>query len=279
MTTEAFAGTELARRVREAAGRDALAHAIILSGEGDLTAAARYLAAAMECGAAERPCLICAHCRKVLRGIHPDVTVAEDPDHKNISMEILRGLRADAYILPNEGRRKVYIFPDCSLLEPKAQNVLLKVLEEGPPQAAFLFCAANSAALLPTIRSRAELWRLPPAGAGGEADGGGRRLCELLRSGKRADLVGFFMDLENSKRKREELRDMLAEARSLLTGGLAACYGGGDGFSRQLARDMGRRRLAAAVDILGKYLLRCGYNIGVGHLTGALAAELTETRQ
>ena len=89
----------------------------------------------------------------------------------------------------------------------------------------------------------------------------------------------FFMDLENSKRKREELRDMLAEARSLLTGGLAACYGGGDGFSRQLARDMGRRRLAAAVDILGKYLLRCGYNIGVGHLTGALAAELTETRQ
>ena len=54
MTTEAFAGTELARRVREAAGRDALAHAIILSGEGDLTAAARYLAAAMECGAAER---------------------------------------------------------------------------------------------------------------------------------------------------------------------------------------------------------------------------------
>ena len=46
MTTEAFAGTELARRVREAAGRDALAHAIILSGEGDLTAAARYLAPA-----------------------------------------------------------------------------------------------------------------------------------------------------------------------------------------------------------------------------------------
>lgn len=269
----------LAQRLREAAGRDALGHALILSGQGDLPAAARFAAAAMECIGEGRPCGMCLPCRKVMRGVHPDIVTVTDPDHKNISVDVLRDVVADAYTLPNEGRRKVYVFPDCALLEAKAQNVLLKVVEDGPPHAAFLFCAANSAALLPTIRSRAELWRLPPAGAVGEADGGGRRLCELLRSGKRADLVGFFMDLENSKRKREELRDMLAEARSLLTGGLAACYGGGDGFSRQLARDMGRRRLAAAVDILGKYLLRCGYNIGVGHLTGALAAELTETRQ
>lgn len=275
MATETFAKTELARRIRAAAARDALGHAVILSGGGSLTAAARYLAAAMECGEENRPCLHCVHCRKVLRDIHPDVTIVQDPDHKNISVEVLRDTRLDAYTLPNEGRRKVYLFPDCSLLEPKAQNVLLKVLEEGPPQAAFIFCAANSASLLATVRSRAEEWRLPPAEPDSEGSGA-RQLCELLRTGKRAELVGFFMDLENSKSKREELQTLLTDTRALLVSALAASYGGGQPFSRKLAQDMGRRRLAAVIDILEKYIFRCGYNIGVGHLTGALAAELAE---
>ena len=278
MTTESVAGTELARRMRAAAARDARGHAIILSGEGNLTPAARYLAAAMECGEADRPCLRCSHCRKVLRGIHPDVITVSDPEHKNVSIEVLRALRADAYTLPNEGRRKVYLFPDCSLLEPKAQNVLLKVLEEGPPQAAFLFCAANSAGLLATIRSRAETWRLPPAEASGPEGGEAERLCALLRDGGRADVIGYLADLESSKCKREELQTLLTEAKALLVSALAASYGGGDATSRHLARGMGRRRLAAVIAILDKYIVRCGYNIGVGHLTGALAADLTESQ-
>ena len=150
----------LAQRLREAAGRDALGHALILSGQGDLPAAARFAAAAMECIGEGRPCGMCLPCRKVMRGVHPDIVTVTDPDHKNISVDVLRDVVADAYTLPNEGRRKVYVFPDCALLEAKAQNVLLKVVEDGPPHAAFLFCAANSAALLPTIRSRAVEWKL-----------------------------------------------------------------------------------------------------------------------
>ena len=145
----------LTERLREAAGRDALGHALILSGQGDLAAAARFAAAAMECQGENRPCGLCGPCRKVLRGIHPDVTTVEDPEHKNIAIDVLRDVVADDYTLPNEGRRKIYIIPDCGLLDPKAQNVLLKVVEDGPSHAAFLFCAVNSAALLPTIRSRA----------------------------------------------------------------------------------------------------------------------------
>ena len=277
MSIGSFAETGLAQRIRAAAARGALGHAVIFSGEGELVEAARYLAAAMECGESRQPCLACVPCRKVLRDIHPDVTIVADPEHKNISIDVLRDMRADAYLLPNEGRRKVYIFPDCSLLEPKAQNVLLKVLEEGPPQAAFIFCAANSGVLLPTIRSRAEEWRLPPAETAGEGAGAGaRQLCELLCGGKRADIVGFFMDLESGKCKREELQILLAETKGLMVSGLAACYDGGDSFSQKLAREMGRRRLAQAVEVLETYIRRCGYNIGVGHLTGALAAELAE---
>ena len=124
----------LAQQIREAAARGSLSHAVILSGRGDLAAAARFAAAAMECeGAGERPCGVCGPCRKVLKGTHPDVIAVEDTEHKNIAVEILRQKVADAYILPNEGRRKVYCFPDCSRLDPKAQNVLLKVWRRGRP--------------------------------------------------------------------------------------------------------------------------------------------------
>ena len=47
----------LARQIRTAAGHGALSHAVILSGEGDRAAAARYLAAAYVCRESERPCL------------------------------------------------------------------------------------------------------------------------------------------------------------------------------------------------------------------------------
>ena len=268
----------LAQRLREAASRDALGHAVILSGQGDLSAAARFAAAAMECRGEDRPCGVCGPCRKVLRDIHPDVTTVSDPEHKNVSIDVLRDMAADAYTLPNEGRRKIYIFPDCGLLDPKAQNVLLKVVEDGPAHAAFLFCAPNSAALLPTIRSRAVEWKLSPPAETAAADGGAQELCRLLCENRAPDIAAYFAQLESGKTGREELACLLSGARDLLSKGLAAAYGAGGGpLARQLAQSMGPRRISQTADILQKYILRCRYNIGPGHLTGALAAELMET--
>lgn len=85
-------------------------------------------------------------------GIHPDVITVRDEAHKNLSVDTVRQIRADAYIRPNEGARKVYIFPDCTILTEQDQNVLLKIVEEGPPYAAFLFCAENSSVVLQTLR-------------------------------------------------------------------------------------------------------------------------------
>lgn len=265
----------LIRHIRESAARGALGHAIILSGRGDLENAARFAAAAMECEGENRPCGCCVPCRKIIKGIHPDFIRVEDPEHKNISVEVLRRVAADAYILPNEGKRKIYLFPDCNLLEPKAQNVLLKVVEEGPSHAAFLFCAENSSVLLPTIRSRAVEWKLtpPPDSSSGEA---AQKLCALLCGGKTADMIAFCTDLETGKTSREELREMLSGARDLLARGLAACYTGeGDKLARQMAESLGKRRIAALTDILEPFIRQCNYNVGVGHLSGALAVALT----
>ncbi|MBR6738800.1 MAG: DNA polymerase III subunit delta' [Oscillospiraceae bacterium] len=272
------ADPRLAGRISEAAAHGALSHAIILSGQGDLAAAARYTAAAMQCGEANRPCGQCPACSKVLRGIHPDVITVEDPEHKNISIDVLRSVRADAYIIPNEGARKVYIFPDCDKLDPKAQNVLLKVVEEGPPHAAFLFCAENSAQLLQTIRSRSVEWKLAPREGSSTWSEEAQQLCLLISARKRADIAAFCADLENSKVSREELQSILSDARDLLTAALSTSYGAGNGDSlaARLAREMDRRRIAAAIEVLQRFIRECGYNIGVGHLTGALAVALEQ---
>lgn len=266
----------LTHQIREAAARDALGHAVILSGPGDLEAAARYMAAAMQCRGEGKPCGVCPACRKVLKGIHPDVTVVRDPAHKNIAVDILRDTVADAYTLPNEGRRKVFIFPDCDALDPRGQNVLLKVVEDGPSHAAFLFCARSSAVLLPTIRSRTVEWKLSPSGESDtSSDARARQLLELLCAGRAAELAAFCTDLENSKITREDLCAVLSDARDLLAEGLAASYGApGSPLARRLAHSMDRGGISAAADVLGQFIRQCGYNVGVGHLTGALAVEL-----
>ena len=160
MELSAFAKTNTAARLRAAASRGALSHALILSGAGDRNAAAHYAAAALECTGTDKPCLACAHCRKVLADIHPDVLTVRDDEHAELSVDVIRGVRTDAFIRPNEGACKVYIFPDCTRLNEKDQNVLLKTVEEGPPYAAFLFCAENASVLLPTIRSRTRIVNL-----------------------------------------------------------------------------------------------------------------------
>ena len=150
-------------RLREAAARGALPHALIFSGPGDRLAAAQFAAAAFECTAqGRRPCGVCEACRKVLAGIHPDVTVVHDPEHKIMSVDLVRSVRSDAYIIPNEGARKVYLFDDCGQLDDRCQDILLKVVEEGPPYAAFLFCTENSAGILRTLRSRCVELKLRP---------------------------------------------------------------------------------------------------------------------
>ena len=270
----AWGQSALAERVGLLAARHRLGHAVILTGHRDLAAAARQLAAAMECTGAHPPCGQCLPCRKVLSGIHPDVTVVEDPGHKMIAIDVLRSLRADAYILPNEGRRKVYIFPDCALLDARAQNVLLKVVEEGPSHAAFLFCAANSAVLLPTVRSRCVEWNLGeedlsvPA-----ADARAEELCALLDRGDKVGLAAFFAGLEAGKTPREDLQILLEHAWELLGQSLLAAEGCG---GQDICPHLDRRQLSAAADLLKSAAGQLRFNLGVGHVAGALGVTLGE---
>lgn len=271
----------LERAVRRAAEQGRLSHAIVLSGDGDLTDAARFIAAAHVCEGTDRPCLRCRHCRKVLEGIHPDVSVIRDTEHRELTVDAVRALRQDVYIRPNEAARKVYVIADSRQLNERDQNVLLKIVEEGPPYAAFIFCTDSPAALLETVRSRCVLLKcdapapdaLPP-----EAE----QLCRAFARGKLLPVTTYLVSLENRRMKREELRDVLrgawcaaAEALLLQMGKAVPDPACGE-TAQALAGGLDRRRLYGLTALLEKYSGECVYNVGAGHVLGALAVEWEE---
>ena len=269
------------KAIRAAAQHGRLSHAVILTGEGDKVQAARYIAAAHLCRAdSGRPCLQCNACRKVLDRIHPDVTEVQDSERKELPVETIRALRQDAYIRPNEGERKVYLFTDCAQLNERDQNVLLKIVEEGPPYAAFVFCADAVHALLPTIRSRCVELRMdaPPLDAQeGEA---AAELCRVIARREPLALTAHLTTLENRRLKREQLLPMVEGAWQISADALLSRCGkpGACGEAADmLRRAFDRRQLQKLTDLFRRYCDECQYNVGVGHVLGALGADLVKT--
>ncbi len=269
-------------RLRSAASRGALSHALLFTGPGDRLAAARFAASAFQCTGQDRPCGVCPACRKVREDIHPDVATVRDGEHKFIGVDVIREVRRDAYIRPNEGARKVYVFPDCALLTEQDQNVLLKLVEEGPPYAAFLFCAENPASVLQTLRSRCvELKLQPGASPPREEAGDGEALCRCLLKRKRGSAAELAVRLEKKKLGREDLRALLERSEALFTQALVLLYGGeAEAGDRALAAEIGNRltktQILRTIELMKQYRRECGYNVGPGHVLGALAAELEE---
>ena len=264
--------------LRTAAARNSLSHACLITGGSTRADAARFAAAAYQCTAANgRPCGVCQDCRKVAQNIHPDVITVEDPEHKNISVEVIRDIRADAYVRPNEGKRKVYIFPDCALLSEQGQNILLKIVEEGPPYAAFLFCAESSAEVLQTLRSRCVEVKLhKEAAQQEELPDETESLCRAIASRRREKIAAVTVRLEKRRISREELAAALEGARQIFTDALKFHYGAGKGgeLPSLIAKNLTKVQIMRTIELLQKYHGECSYNVGTGHVLGALAAEL-----
>lgn len=265
--------------LRAAAERRALPHALLFTG-GDGPAAAEFAAAAMECTADHgRPCGVCRACRKVLSGIHPDVITVQDPEHKLLSAETVRNVRSDAYIRSNEGERKVYVFPDCALLTEADQNILLKTVEEGPPSAAFLFCAGSAAAVLPTLRSRCVECKLHPEET--EETPPSPRAEAFLRAlakGKRGETAAACVRLEREKLTGDDLEAFCAESRELLIRALKARYGAPEAgeLPLLLAKTLTNDRLTRTIELLETFRRDCRFHIAPAQALGALAAEAEE---
>jgi DNA polymerase-3 subunit delta' len=251
-----------ARLDRQLKGRG-LSHAYILTGpEGaERQAIAEFLCKAYVCTSIESPpCGTCSGCRKIVEGIHPDLIVV-GAEGETINVAAARTIKTTAYIRPNEAPRKVFLFPDAQELTSQVQDVLLKLLEESPPYAAFLLLTENERALLPTIRSRCELLRLvsPPEQTGEDGSDDARNLARLLCSGEELQLMEWALALE--KWDKDELAALFDGAVFVLANKLIKENGGQE-----------KRRLLMLITHLKALRLACDYNVGTGHLAGWLAA-------
>jgi len=169
--------------LRAALERDRPHHAYLFAGPPGVgkELLARLFAQAANCEATpdRRPCGACAACRSIRRGSHPDVTwvlpqaeaVArglvtrgdlEGAPSRDIRVDEVRALSRRLSLAPAIGRRKFAIVTPAEALNERAQNTLLKTLEEPTAATTFVLVSAEPDSLLATVRSRCLRVQLTP---------------------------------------------------------------------------------------------------------------------
>ncbi len=136
-----------------------VAHAYLFSGPRGTgkTTAARLLAKAVNCLAADkaqRPCNECAHCLAVNENRFMDLI--EIDAASNTSVDDVRDLRDKINFSPSQGTYKVYIIDEVHMLSTAAFNALLKTLEEPPPHAIFILATTEIHKIPATVLSRCQ---------------------------------------------------------------------------------------------------------------------------
>ena len=110
-------------------------------------------------------CGTCAVCRRIARGVHPDVLLVGPGDSGAIKIDQVRDIIDRAAYRPFEGRRRAVIIDEADALVHQAQNALLKTLEEPPSMSVFILVTSRPDMLLPTVLSRCPQLRFRPLSA------------------------------------------------------------------------------------------------------------------
>ena len=152
-------------------------------------------------------------------------------------------------------------------------------MEEGPPSAAFLFCAESASAVLPTLRSRCVECKLHPEET--EETPPSPRAEAFLRAlakGKRGETAAACVRLEREKLTGDDLEAFCAESRELLIRALKARYGAPEAgeLPLLLAKTLTNDRLTRTIELLETFRRDCRFHIAPAQALGALAAEVEE---
>jgi DNA polymerase-3 subunit gamma/tau len=135
-----------------------IAHAFLFCGPRGTgkTTSARALAMALNCetGPTPEPCGKCNACLEIRRGACLDVIEFDAASHRGV--DDIEELRRRFQFAPGQTRYKVYIIDEVHQLSDAAFDMLLKVLEEPPPQVVFVLATTETHKVKPTILSRCQ---------------------------------------------------------------------------------------------------------------------------
>ena len=145
-----------------------VAHAYLIHGEKGTgkKMLAGLFAKTLQCEAGGTdPCGTCRSCIQCDSGNQPDIIWVTHEKPTVISVDDIREqVNNDIIIKPYGSRYKIYIIPEAELMNPQAQNALLKTIEEPPEYAIIMLLTNNLDKMLPTILSRCITLNLKPVG-------------------------------------------------------------------------------------------------------------------
>ena len=243
-----------------------LSHAYIVSSASEEQGLEKALALASEMlcsGAGKRPCGVCRDCRKIKAGVHPDLGFVRRPlddkgnKKRDIQVDQIRDMGADAFVLPNEASGKVYIIEEADTMNESAQNAALKLFEEPPHGVHFILCTTNPEKLLTTVRSRCVLVR---CNNGEESENAEMAVLadeyvSLVQSGNAAELTAWCF--VNERLDSRKLPELLASIERRLI--------------QMLRYSDARAQLMANIGLVERCLEYQTVNTGVKHIFGLLA--------
>lgn len=95
-------------------------------------------------------------------GDHSDLLwVERGGEDTRITIRQIRDVQAALRLGAHEGGHRVAVIADAEWMNAQAQNALLRLLEEPPPQTSLLLVSSRASAILPTLRSRSVRLRFP----------------------------------------------------------------------------------------------------------------------
>lgn len=165
MTNKDLQFNKLSSEVVSSVEQCSFPHGVLVEcqNEDDGIQFARFIANCLVCRGESKPCGECEDCHKANKNGHPDIFETDGiikSKSKVFAVDSVREIRDDAFILPNESDRKVYILKNAHNMNDQAQNAILKILEEPPSYVFFIIVTTSRSTMLETVLSRVQTYSL-----------------------------------------------------------------------------------------------------------------------
>ncbi len=150
-------------RLKATIVNDTVMHAYIFESDStiDKELLAKEFAKAVLCEShSGDACDRCNTCLRIDHGNHEDILYAQPNEHGNIVDREMERIQGRLRLKPLVGNRTIAIIPHADTLTLRAQNRLLKTLEEPLGNTIIILLSENIEKLIQTIRSRCVIYRI-----------------------------------------------------------------------------------------------------------------------